>query len=92
MIVERPREGQLEFELDQCDELREPPVPVTVRFFDEWHDAELYGWAANPNGSNDGWRSLVGGVREFAPRFEAEFLTWVRSEDIRQRRPSPVQP
>jgi len=36
------------------------------------------------NGSNDGWRGLVGGVREFAPGFGAEFLTWVRAEDIRR--------
>jgi hypothetical protein len=34
-------------------------MPVTVRFLDEWHDAEMYGWAANPNGSDDGWRGLV---------------------------------
>lgn len=84
VIVEHLRDGHLDYELDKCDELPEPTVPVNVRFLDEWHPAELYGWAANPNGSNDGWRGLVGGVREFSPGFEAEFLTWVRAEDIRQ--------
>jgi hypothetical protein len=45
----------------------------------------LYGWSANPNGANDGWRGLVRGVREFAQGFEAEFLMWVRAEGIRRR-------
>lgn len=83
VIVEHLREGQLDYELALCEEWREPPVPVTVRFLDEWHDALLYGWAANPRGANDGWRGLVSGVREFAPGFHAEFLTWVRAENIR---------
>lgn len=85
MIVEHLREGRLDYELDQCDELREPPVPVIVRFLDEWHDAELHGWAQNPRGANDGWRDLVGGVRTFAPGFEAELLSSVRAENTRKR-------
>lgn len=36
------REGQFDFELAQCDELREPAMQVTVRFLDQWHHAELY--------------------------------------------------
>jgi hypothetical protein len=48
-------------------------------------DGLLFGWSANPNGSNDGWRALVYGVREFARGFEAEFVMWVRAEHIRQR-------
>lgn len=79
--MEHPRGGQLEFDLEQCDERREPAMPVTVRFLDEWHDAELYGWAADLRGPNDGWRGLFFGVREVAPGF----LTWVRAEKIQLR-------
>jgi hypothetical protein len=88
VIVEHLREGQLSYELDKCDELREPPVPVTAWLLldSTAYDGLLYGWAADPNGGNDGWRGLVGGVREFAPGFWAEFLTWVRAEDVRQCR------
>lgn len=87
MIVEHLRGGQLEYELGKCDELREPPPPVTAWLLldSAAHDGLLHGWAANPNGSDDGWRGLVSGVRAFAAGFEAEFLTWVRAEDIRQR-------
>ncbi|MCU1614721.1 MAG: hypothetical protein JWO98_2261 [Frankiales bacterium] len=87
MLVERLREGQLNFELEKVDEPREPPVPVTARLLldSAEHDGLLYGWAVDPNGADDGWRGLVGGVREYAPGFEAEFLMWVRAEDIRQR-------
>jgi hypothetical protein len=87
MIVEHLRQGQLDFELAQAEELRDPPVPVAVWLLLDGreHDGLLYGWAPNPRGANDGWRGLVRGVREFAPGFEAEFLTWVRAEDIRQR-------
>jgi hypothetical protein len=64
----------------------DPLVSVTVAHrFDSVLDGLLYGWAANPNGANDGWRGLVSGVREFAPGYEAEFLTWVRAEDVKQR-------
>ena len=49
------------------------------------HDGLLCGWAANPNGGNDGWRGLVYLVREFAPGFSAEALHWVRAEVISQR-------
>lgn len=85
--MEHLRDGQLEYELDKCDELREPPVPVTAWLLVDsaTHDGLLYGWAANPNGANDGWRGLVGGVREFAPGFAAEFLIWVRAEDVARR-------
>lgn len=85
--MEHLRDGQLEDELDKCDELRDPPVPVTawLHVDSTAHDGLLYGWAANPNGANDGWRGLIGGVREFTPGFEAEFLSWVRAEDITRR-------
>ena len=85
--MEHLRNGQLDYELDKCDELREPPVPVTAWLLLDSgaHDGLLYGWAADPNGADDGWRGLVGGVREYAPGFEAEFLGWVRVEHIRQR-------
>lgn len=87
MIVEHLRDGQLDHELDKCDELREPPVPVTAWLLLDSapHDGLLYGWAANPNGSGDGWRGLVQIVREFSPGFSAEGLHWVRAEDIRQQ-------
>ncbi|MCW2904675.1 MAG: hypothetical protein JWO67_6940 [Streptosporangiaceae bacterium] len=87
MIVEHLRDGQLDYELGKCDELRNPPVPVWAWLSldgREWA-GDLYGWAANPNGADDGWRGLVGGVREFAPGFGAEFLGWVPAEHIRQR-------
>ena len=87
VIVEHLREGQLEYELVKADELRDPPMPVKV-----WlpldgarHDGWLHGWAATPNGGADGWRGLVYLVREFAPGFRAEFLGWVRAEDVEQR-------
>lgn len=87
VIVEHLRDGQLEYELDKCDELRTPPVPVTAWLHVDGavHDCLLYGWAANPNGSNDGWRGLAYGVREFASGFDAEFLIWVRAEAITRR-------
>jgi hypothetical protein len=80
------REGQLDYELDKCDELRDPPVPVTAMLLldSAAHDGLLYGWAAEPNGG-DGWRGLVASVREFAPGFQAEFSIWVRAENIRRR-------
>ena len=87
VIVEHLREGHVEYELSKADELRDPPVPVTAaHLFDGPEVAGLlYAWSANPNGADDGWRGLVRGVREFAPGFEAEFLTWVRAESIRPR-------
>lgn len=87
--MEHLRDDRLDFELDKCDELRDPPVPVTAWLLldSAAHDGLLYGWAADPNGGDDGWRVLVGGVREFAPGFEAEFLSWVRAENLRLRSP-----
>jgi hypothetical protein len=84
VIVEHLREGQLEYELDKCDELRDPPVPVTawLHIDSAAHDGLLYGWSANPNGANDGWRGLIFLIREFAPGFSAKLLTWVRAEGI----------
>jgi hypothetical protein len=68
-VVEHLREGRLDYELGTCNEQRRPPVPVTaIRLFDRPEiDGLLYGWAANPNGANDGWRGLAYGLREFAP-------------------------
>jgi hypothetical protein len=50
VIVEHLRDGQLDYELDKCDELREPPLPVTAWLLldSTAHDGLLYGWAANP--------------------------------------------
>lgn len=86
-VVEHLREGKLDYELTKLDERRDPPVPVTALLLFDCPEVDglLYGWSTNPNGAGDGWRGLVRGVREFAPGFEAEFLTWVRAEHIRQR-------
>jgi hypothetical protein len=48
VIVEHLRDDQLDYELGKCDELREPPVPATACFLDEWHAVELYGWSGQP--------------------------------------------
>lgn len=87
VVTEHLREGQLEYELGKVEQRRDPPVPVVVRLLLDGaeHDGVLHGWAANPNGADDGWRGLVYLVREYAPGFEAESLHWVRAEDIRPR-------
>jgi hypothetical protein len=87
-MVQRLREGWLEYELTKVEQSREPPVPVWAWLSldgREWA-GELYGWAANPNGGDDGWRGLVLAPREFAPGFWAEFLGWVRAEHVRPSR------
>lgn len=50
MIGEHLRDGQLDCELDECDQLREPPVRVTARLMlnSAAHDGLLSGWASNP--------------------------------------------
>jgi hypothetical protein len=83
-MVERLREGRLEYELAKLDRPREAPVPVTAWLLldSAEHEGLLYGWAGDPNGAHEGWRGLVRGVRDYAPGFEEEFLSWVRAEDI----------
>jgi hypothetical protein len=73
--------------LDEVLDPRDPPVPVEVWLGMDarWWDGELHGWAPNPNGSSDELRGLVRGVREYAPGFWAEFLTWATIERVRQR-------
>jgi hypothetical protein len=61
VTVQRVQEGWLEYELTKVEQCREPPVPVWAWLSldsREWA-GELYGWAANPNGADDGWRGLV---------------------------------
>jgi hypothetical protein len=85
--VQSLRPDLLEEQLDKLDEVREPPVPVTAwLLLDErnW-DGELLGWAANPNGADDGWCGLVRLTREYAPGFWAEGVFWVRAERINLR-------
>ena len=81
-----PRE-RIDEELAKADELRDPPVPVWARVMLGEPDlaGELYGWAANPNGADDGWRGLVLAPRQYAPGFWAEFLGWVSGDHIRKR-------
>lgn len=57
------------------------PMPVRVT-------AWLLLDSAAHHGLLYGWRGPVAGVREFAPGFAAEFLAWVRAEDVRQRIPA----
>lgn len=86
-MVQRLREGWLEEELAKVEEVRDPPVPVVawLALDGENHEGLLYGWAANPNGADDGWRGLVRAVREYARGFEAEFLGWVPAEHLQKR-------
>jgi hypothetical protein len=87
LVVQHLREGQLDFELTKVEQRREPPVPVWAWLSldgREWA-GDLYGWAANPNGADDGLRGLVLAPREFTPGFWAESLGWVPAERIRQR-------
>lgn len=86
-VTEHLRPGQLEYELAKVEARRDPPVPVTVWLLLDgaWHDAELLGWARNPNGSSGALMGLVFLVREYAPGFEAELLTWAPVENIRLR-------
>ncbi len=70
-MVQRLPEGRLEYELTKVGQPRNPPVPVWAWLSldsQEWA-GELFGWAANPNGADDGWRGLVLAPREFAPGF-----------------------
>lgn len=87
MPVQRIPPERVDEELAKADEVRDPPVPVTAwLLLDGQHwPGRLLGWANDPNGGNDGLRGLVHGVREYAPGFETEFLTWVRAEHIAQR-------
>ena len=66
------------------DDLRDPPIPVVAWLTLDGEDREglPYGWAENPCGADDGWRGLVGAAREYAPGFWAEYLGWVRAEQI----------
>jgi hypothetical protein len=85
--AQRLPEGRLEEELAKLDDRRDPPLPVTAWLHLDaraW-DGLLYGWADNPNGSNDGLRGLVLLEREYAAGFWAEGLHWVPAEKIRQR-------
>lgn len=88
-ITEHLAPGRLEQELAKVEQRRDPPVPVWAWLLldSAEHAGELYGWAENPRGSGDGWRGLVRGVRQYAPGFHAEYLAWVRAEQIRQRDP-----
>jgi hypothetical protein len=89
LVVQRLREGQLDFELAKVEQSRTPPVPVWAWLSldsREWA-GELFGWAANPNGADDGRRGLVVARREFAHRFWTEFMGWVQVDQIRQRDP-----
>jgi hypothetical protein len=87
VITQRLQEGWLEYELTKVEQLREPPVRVWAwpRLDGREWAGELYGWAANPNGADDGWRGLVLAPREFAPGFWTQYLGWVPAERIRQR-------
>jgi hypothetical protein len=85
--VQQLPEGRLEYERTKVEQPRTPPVPVWAWLSlvsREWA-GELFGWAANSNGADEGWRGLVVAPREFAPGFWAEFMGWVRVEHIRQR-------
>ncbi|MGY1660774.1 hypothetical protein ACI78Q_06055 [Geodermatophilus sp. SYSU D00705] len=87
MLTQGATRERLDEELDKADELRDPPVPVVAWLHldgQEWA-GELYGWARNPNGADDGLRGLVLALREYAPGFWAEYLGWVGAEHIRQR-------
>jgi hypothetical protein len=81
------RDGRLNEQLDKLDEVREPPVPVTacISLDERPHDGELLGWAANPNGANDGWRGGVRVTREYATGFWTEAVFRVRAEGISLR-------
>ena len=86
-MVQRLREGALRYELSKVEQPRDPAVPVWawLPLDDREWASGLYGWAANPNGADDGWRGLVCAPREFAPGFWAEYLGWVRAVHIRRR-------
>ncbi len=76
---------RLEYELGKvptsCGN-RPCPVVAWLALDNQHHTGLLYGWAENPNGADDGWRGLVSAVREYAAGFEAEYLGWVRAEDV----------
>ena len=86
-VTEHLRPGQLEEELAKVEQLRDPPVPVTVWLLLDGreHDADLLGWARSPNGDSGGLMGLVFLLREYAPGFHAELLTWAAVENIRPR-------
>lgn len=86
--VQRLPAGRLDEELAKADEVRDPPVLVWAWLTLDSREVrgELYGWADNPNGADDGLRGLVLAPREYAPGFWAEYLGWVRAEHVRQRR------
>lgn len=73
MIVEHLRDGQLDYELEKCDELRQPPLPVTAWLLldSAAHDGLLYGWAANPNSADDAglWEACGSSLRGSWPTF-----------------------
>ena len=87
MDAQRLPPGRLDEELAKAEELRDPPVPVTVWLLldgREW-DGELLGWSQNPLGGDDGLRGLCVLAREYAPGFWTEVLLWVPAEAIRRR-------
>src|SRR5690349_6211384 len=75
-MVQRLLAERLEYELTKVEQPRTPPVPVWAWLTldsREWV-GELFGWAANANGADDGCRGLVVAPREFAHGFWAEFV------------------
>ena len=86
-VTEHLSAERLEQALGEVTDPREPPVPVQVWLGADarWWDGELHGWGTNPNGSSGELRGMVTGVREYAPGFWAEFLTWATVERVRQR-------
>jgi hypothetical protein len=78
---------RLQEEMRKVEQRRDPPVPVWFWLSVDSKEVagELHGWAANPNGSDDGWRGLVTARREYASGFWTDWIGWVRQERIRQR-------
>ena len=86
-VTEHLSAERLEQALGEITDPREPAVPVEVWLGADarWWEGVLHGWGTNPNGSSGELRGLVTGVREYAPGFWAEFLTWATVERVRQR-------
>lgn len=86
MRVQQLPDGRLDHELGKVTQPRTPPIPVIVWLHVDGaeHEALLHGWAANPNGADDGWRGLCVGAREYAAGYWTGFCMWVPAEKVRE--------
>lgn len=74
--------ADLALALEDADRRLDPPMPVRVRWNEEWHSpALLHGWQQNDD-RGDGWLARVEYHREIAPGFGFAVGRWTPAWNI----------